>query len=276
MSVSSSSAGGQGAGEDRTQDALAETMEGPVRRLILNRPEKRNALDRELVDALARAFRRAGDDASVRVVTLEGRGKDFCAGADLSALARLTTAPMVENLRDAEALAELFLVIRTLEKPVVARVRGRALAGGCGLAAACDLVLAEESAIFGYPEVQLGFVPAIVLGILRRNVSEKRAFEMISTGKQYPASEMKRFGLVNETFPDAGFDDHADGFVRELAGRSASALSLAKRLLYSQDTTSFSGGISAGVTVNTLARLTADTREGMAAFVRSRTGGSES
>src|SRR5690606_28525689 len=116
-------------------------------------------------------------DDAVRVVTLRGAGKDFSAGADIADLDRSATASVLENLHDADLLAKLFLTIRELRKPVVAIVQGRAIAGGCGLATACDLVLATESASFGYSEVRLGFVPAIVMAVLRRNVSEKRAFD---------------------------------------------------------------------------------------------------
>ncbi|MFL5541388.1 MAG: enoyl-CoA hydratase/isomerase family protein, partial [Longimicrobiaceae bacterium] len=180
---------------------LLVRREGAVARLVLNRPEKRNALNAELVAALKDALRAADADEGVRVVAVEGAGADFCSGADLSALRRIAGASAMENLEDVDALAELFALPRRMGKPVVALVRGRALAGGCGLATACDLVLAAESAQLGYPEVRIGFVPAMVMAILRRNVSEKRAFELIVRGAPVSALEAERIGLVNHVFP---------------------------------------------------------------------------
>ena len=121
-------------------------------------------------------LKNAAEDERVRVAVISGAGKDFCSGADLSALQKIAGASVAENSEDARTLLELFLLIRQLPIPIVAAVTGRALAGGCGLATACDLVLASRSARFGYPEVKIGFVPAMVMAILRRNVSEKRAF----------------------------------------------------------------------------------------------------
>ena len=135
---------------------------GGVARITLNRPEKRNALNSELIEALKDALRRAAEVGDVRVIVLSGAGSDFCSGADLSALQKISTASVAENLEDARSLMELFTLIRSIRVPVVAAVRGRALAGGCGLATACDIVLAARSSRFGYPEVKIGFVPAMV------------------------------------------------------------------------------------------------------------------
>lgn len=241
--------------------------QGAIRRLVLNRPEKRNALNDALVDALVDALRAANADPAVRVVALEGTGADFCAGADLSALRRMSDAPALENLDDADALAELFLLPRRMMKPVVALVRGRALAGGCGLATACDLVLASEDANFGYPEVRIGFVPAMVMAILRRNLSEKRAFELISLGIPVSAAEAERIGLVNRVFPAESFADGAWAFLEELGERSASALRLSKRLLYHSDGMDFEAAVRAGANINVIARMTDDARAGIGSFL---------
>jgi methylglutaconyl-CoA hydratase len=240
---------------------------GPIARIVLNRPEKRNALDGALIAALRGELSRADADPEVRVITVTGAGTDFCAGADLAALQRVSSESVLENLEDVDGLAGLFLQIRHLRRPVVALVRGRALAGGCGLATACDLVLASEGASFGYPEVRIGFVPAMVMAILRRNLSEKRAFEMIATGDVYSAAEAERLGLVTRVYPEAGFDVAAEAFVATLAKRSASALQLSKRLLYNQDGMSFDTAIRAGADLNVLARMTEDTRDGVARFL---------
>jgi methylglutaconyl-CoA hydratase len=249
------------------EPVLLRSSEAGVARLVLNRPERRNALDAALVAALKEALRREDADPETRVVAISGAGEDFCSGADLSSLRAVSEASVLENLEDADALADLFLLLRRLTKPVVALVRGRALAGGAGLATACDLVLAAEGASFGYPEVGIGFVPAMVMAILRRNLPEKRAFEIIATGDPLSAAEAAAAGLVNRVFPEPEFEAAADAFLRRLASRSPSALRLSKRLLYHQDGMTYEAAIRAGADVNVLARMTEDTRAGLRRFL---------
>src|SRR5215207_379916 len=163
--------------------------EGSIRILTLNRPEKRNALNAALVEALKGALRAADASEDLRAIVIRGAGKDFCSGADLESLRKISESSYEENLEDARSLAALFAMIRRVKVPVIAAVHGRALAGGCGLATACDLVIATRSARFGYPEVRIGFVPAMVAAILRRNLSEKRAFELATHGFEFSAAE---------------------------------------------------------------------------------------
>lgn len=255
-------------------EPLLVRREGAVARLVMNRPDKRNALNAGLIAALKAALRQADADRDVRVVALEGAGKDFCSGADLSALRKIAGAGAMENLEDVDELAELFALPRRMRKPVVALVRGRALAGGCGLATACDMVLAAESAQLGYPEVRIGFVPAMVMAILRRNVGEKRAFELIVRGHAITASEAERIGLVNHVFADDAFDAEAAAVLEDLAGRSASAVELSKRLLYNSDGMTFDAAIRAGADVNVVARMTDDMQAGVARFLE-RDGGAK-
>src|SRR5438876_3196817 len=132
-------------------------VDGGVARITLNRPQKRNALNDALVAGLKDSLAKAGDNEAVRVIVITGAGNDFSSGADLSALQKIAIASVEENVEDARSLMDLFLLIRQVEVPVIAAVRGRALAGGCGLATACDIVLATHSARFGYPEVKIGF-----------------------------------------------------------------------------------------------------------------------
>ncbi|HUH12822.1 MAG TPA: enoyl-CoA hydratase/isomerase family protein, partial [Longimicrobiales bacterium] len=202
----------------------------------LNRPRKRNALDGETVSELAGVLQAAEEAHEVRVVLLRGEGPDFCAGADLAELERMAaTSDPLENLDDAAALGQLFIRMRRLRRPIVGAVHGHALAGGAGLATACDMVVAAEDAVFGYPEVHLGFVPAMVMALLRRSVGEKAAFELVALGDRIGAAEAHRLGLVNRLFPAEGFDAAARDYARSLAGRSPSALALIKRLLYGMD-----------------------------------------
>lgn len=254
-------------GEEAVAEVLQIRTEKGVRWLTLNRPNRRNALNAALVQALRDALRDASADPGVRVVVLAGAGLDFCGGADIRELRESLSAPLGENLQAAEALGELFVAIRRCDRPVVAAVQGRALAGGCGLAIACDLVLAAESARFGFPEVQIGFVPAMVMAILRRNVGEKRAFDLVSTGRTVSATEAERLGLLNRVINDKNFSAEVEAFVTALASRSETALRLIKRLLYSQDTMGYEAAIRAGSMVNVLARSSEDARGGIERFL---------
>ena len=243
------------------------SVEGAVARIILNRPEKRNALNEALIAGVKEKLREAAKDENVRVVVIAGAGKDFCSGADLAALQKITQATVDENAEDARSLLDLFLLIRQIPVPVVAAVRGRALAGGCGLATACDIVLASKTARFGYPEVKIGFVPAMVMAILRRNVSEKRAFELITRGAELDAEKAQAFGLVNEIFADESFEGDVALYVNEFEKLSRSAVSLTKTLLYQMDGLSFSAALETGADVNVIARLTTDCQERVAKFL---------
>ncbi|PYS92840.1 MAG: methylglutaconyl-CoA hydratase [Acidobacteria bacterium] len=243
-------------------------VEGAVALITLNRPEKRNALNERVVGGVKAALRAADETQAVRVVLLTGAGVDFCAGADLAALQKISESTVEENLADAQTLSELFVLMRRTSVPVVAAVRGRALAGGCGLATACDIVLAAESARFGYPEVKIGFVPAMVMAILRRNVSEKRAFELIARGAELSAMEAERLGLINHVFADDAFETEVEHYVSGFERVSRTAVMLSKRLLYQMDGLTFDAALAAGVEVNTIARMTEDCRQGIARFLK--------
>lgn len=250
------------------QEIRTEVDDGAgVSRVVLDRPERRNALNASLVSELKDALALAEADDRVRVIAVAGAGPDFCAGADLREVRAAVREGVMANLRDAESLGELFLLLRRLEKPVVALVTGRALGGGAGLATACDLILASEGARIGYPEVRLGFVAAMVMAMLRRSVGERRAFELLATGETLTAEEARSAGLVARVFPEDDFEAAAGEFLSELAGRSASALALTKRLLYQMDGMDFDGAIRTGAEVNALARLTEDCRQGIRRFL---------
>ncbi len=249
------------------QTVLYEASEG-VARITLNRPEKRNALNDVLIAGLKDALRTANDDDEVRAIVVSGAGSDFCSGADLAALQRIANASVEENLDDARSLMELFVLIRSVRQPVIAAVKGRALAGGCGLASACDIVLAARSSRFGYPEVKIGFVPAMVTAILRRNVSEKRAFELVTLGNEISAEEAVAIGLINRLVDDEAFDDEVDAFLQQFTKTSSSAVSLTKRLLYQTDAMSFEDAMRCGVDANVTARMSDDCRKGIERFLR--------
>jgi methylglutaconyl-CoA hydratase len=162
--------------------------------------------------------------------------------------------------------------MRRHPRPVVALVQGRALAGGCGVATAADMIVASKSAQFGYPEVNIGFVPAIVMAMLRRSVGEKRAFEWVAGGEVMSAQTALEHGLVNRVFADESFDAESAAFLLKLASKPPSGVMLSKRLLYHMDAMSFEAAVEAGVEVNALARLTEDCQRGIERFLKKTNG----
>lgn len=249
-------------------ERVAVTLVDGVLTGTLNRPEKKNAIDSRMMDELATLFERAELEAAVRVVVLRGAGKDFCAGMDLTELLESADRTVEQNRAAALRFGGVFLQMRSLPKPVIAVVQGRALAGGCGLATACDLVLAAESAQFGYPEVQRGFVPALVMNMLRRAVGEKIAFDLSATGRLVTAREAERAGLVSRVLPDAEFEAGAEQIVRGIAALSPTALALTKQQLYRLDGVGFEDGIRLSADVNAVSRTTPDFRSAIAAFLK--------
>ena len=257
-----------------TQEVVRVREAQGVLTLWLNRPEKRNALNGPMVEALHEALVRAEERPGVKVILLRGRGPDFCAGADLDELERTTRQGPDASLAEAEGLGSLFLRMRRHPLPVIAAVHGRALAGGCGLATACDLIVASETAEFGYPEIHLGFVPAMVMAILRLKIGESRAFELVSLGGRIPASEAMEMGLVNRVFSEEKYEEDLQGFAQDLALRPSEALTLTKHLLYELADLSMGEGIARGAQVNVEARQTQACREGVEAFLQRRKSGS--
>jgi methylglutaconyl-CoA hydratase len=254
--------------KEMSDNPVLYSVDGAVARITLNRPEKRNALNDAVIAGIKQGLLEASEDEHVRVVVISGAGKDFCSGADLSALQKIAGASVADNSEDARSLLELFSSIRQLPIPVIAAVTGRALAGGCGLASACDLVLASASARFGYPEVRIGFVPAMVMAILRRNVSEKRAFELITRGEEMTAGQAKEIGLVNQVFSDESFAADVDAYVKRFEELSKQAIALTKGLLYQIDGLAFIEALETGADVNVIARMTEDCQKGIARFLQ--------
>jgi len=246
---------------------LSVRTEG-VLTLTLNRPEKRNALDTAMIEALHQALDAADLDAGTRVVAVRGAGKDFCAGMDLDELLASADRTPQENFESAFRFGELFIRLRGLSQPVVAVVHGRALAGGLGLATACDLVLAHPRAAFGYPEIQRGFVPAMVIALLRRTVGEKMAFDLVATGRLLGAAEALGAGLVSRILSEREFEAEADAVLRQLAAASPTAAALTKKQFYEIEGRSFRDAIRLGAEVNALARTTGDFRAAIQKFLR--------
>ena len=242
--------------------------DGPVATLVLNRPEKRNALNAAMVTALKEGLDAAQADDAVRVVVLTGAGSAFSAGADLSALRALRSATPMENRADSARLADLFKQIYTHPKPVIAKINGHAIAGGSGLASVCDLSLAVEGAKMGFTEVRIGFVPAIVMIFVRRKLGETATRDLLLRGRLITTGEAARLGLITRTVPPDELDAEVHALAHEMAREtSGSALALTKRLLAQVDGMSLDEALSYATDLNALARSTADCQAGIDAFL---------
>jgi methylglutaconyl-CoA hydratase len=245
-----------------------------VGRLTLARPEKKNALDRQMAEEIVKGLEDLAAMPETRVVVIHGEGDDFCAGADLEALEALLDTGREAQLEDARALGRVFTSIRQLRVPVIAAVRGRALAGGAGLATACDIVLAHPSATFAYPEVRIGFVPAMVMTILRRIVPERHAFDLVVTGRTLSAAEAEELGLVSRVLSADAFDTAVDEVCQTIAKSPPEAVRRTKKLFYELEGRPFESGVAHGAQANAEARMTEEFREGVRRFLERRRGSS--
>lgn len=237
--------------------------------ITLNRPEKRNALDDAMVGELGVAFQQAARDQNVKVIIVRGAGPAFCAGADLEYLSRIAKYDLEENRADSNKLAQLFKTIYELRKPVIAAVHGPALAGGCGLASVCDIVIAtEESASFGYTEVRIGFIPAVVMIFLIKRVGEGKARELVLRGNTISANEAAAIGLVNIVVPAAVFEQTIEKLVSDLLqNNSLLAMGLCKEMLSKLHGLNLMEALDFAANMNAAARMTPDCKEGIAAFL---------
>lgn len=236
--------------------------------ITLNRPEKRNALSFELVTALKEVFKQAEADDSCKVIVLKGSGEAFCAGADLAYLQQLQTNTFDENLADSRHLMELFQLIYHSTKVVIAQVNGPALAGGCGLATVCDFAFATPESSFGYTEVKIGFVPAIVMVFLVRKVAEKTARALLLTGDVFDAEKALAYQLINRVVPAEQLEEEVFKFASKLCKQtSAQSLSLVKEMLAQVQSMDVNTALEYAAQTNAKARATDDCKKGIAAFL---------
>lgn len=236
--------------------------------ITLNRPEKRNALSYEMVSEIKLAFMNAEADKECKVIVIKGSGEAFCAGADLAYLQQLQTNTFDENLADSRHLMELFQFIYHSKKVVVSQINGPALAGGCGLASVCDFSFATPESTFGYTEVKIGFVPAIVMVFLVRKVAEKNAREMLLTGDVFKADKALQYGLINYIIEPEELDDVVFKFAQKLCKQtSMQSVELIKEMLANVQSMDVNEALEYAAQTNAKARATDDCKRGIAAFL---------
>ena len=242
---------------------------GDIATITLRRPEKRNAISTEMTSDLMNAFGEI-EASSARVAILTGEGKAFCSGIDLAALQAIATQSPLENLEDARRFALLLRRIWSFPKPTIAAVNGAAVAGGCGIATLCDFTLAVPEATFGYPEVRIGFLPAIVAVFLVRQISEKHARDLLLTGRIIDAAEAQRLGLVTEVAPAAELMSAAQKLAATLLESSPTSLLKTKKLLGDIAAPELERALELAIAESVQIRTTADFREGLASFLDKR------
>jgi methylglutaconyl-CoA hydratase len=247
---------------------LVSEVDG-VKTIMLNRPERRNAMTPEMQDELIAALEKAAA-GHCRVVVLTGAGEAFCAGLDLQHLQAIADKSQSEHVADAERVARLFRTLYELPKPTIAVVHGAAIAGGTGLATICDFTLAAPGVKFGFTEVKIGFVPALVSAFLTLAIGDKRSRDLLLTGRLFSSEEAERLGLVNHVYPAEELADRASLLANCLKTNSPQSMAATKQLMAAQNRVWLDAAIAHALTANSEARAMHDFREGVASFLEKR------
>jgi methylglutaconyl-CoA hydratase len=242
---------------------------GEIARMTLNRPDKRNAVTTTMIAELLTAFD-VIEKSHTRVVILTGAGTCFCAGMDLEMLAAIAKQSPAENQEDSRRIAKLLRRIWSFPRPMIAAVNGAAYAGGCGIATLCDFTLAVPEAKFGYTEVKIGFLPAIVSVFLTRQIGEKRSRDLLLTGRIIDAPAAKEYGLITEVVATGTLMERANALADELIAASPSSLARAKHLLTSSAAAALDHDLERAILENARIRCTPDFKEGVASFLEKR------
>jgi methylglutaconyl-CoA hydratase len=251
-------------------DEIRLEMDPPSALIVLNRPHVRNALSPGLFEAFSRALEEIKPRSDIAGVIVTGEGTAFSAGADLNILKDVTALSTEESRQDSLQFMNFFRRLSTFPKPVIAAVNGPAIGGGCGLATACDIVLAVQEAVFAYTEVKVGFVPALVSFFLLRTCGDKKARELLLTARPFTALEAREFGLVNEIVAADQLLPKARELIRLIAGNSPTAVGLAKGLIRDLQALSLDQALASAVHLNALVRNTDDFKEGITSFLEKR------
>ena len=250
-------------------DTLTFAVNSGVALITLNRPEKRNAISTQMIEDLLAALDEA-EHSSARVVIITGAGKAFCSGMDLDALKALASQSHEENIEDSRRMARMFRRIWSFPKPLIAAVNGPAIAGGCGIATLCEFTIAVPEAKFGYTEVRIGFIPAIVSVFLIRQIGEKLARDLLLTGRIFEADEARQLGLVNQVVEPEKLMDTARILAAALAESSPTSITRTKRLLVACAAESVDRALERAIQENAYIRSTPDFKEGLSSFLEKR------
>ena len=249
---------------------IAVERHGPVEHLTLNRPEVRNAFNDEVISEITAWARAAAGDPALRVVVLAGAGKVFSAGADAAWMARMIDYSHDDNVKDARAMAGMFHALDTLPAAVIGRIHGAALGGGCGLAAVCDIVVADETAVFGFTETKLGILPAVISPFVLPKIGPSAARELFLTGMRFSASRAREIGLVHEVVSNEGLDAAVQHYIDELLGAAPSAVAAAKTLIPKVWGQAAADAVAITAEAIATQRVSAEGQDGLRAFLDKR------
>ena len=249
---------------------LTARRDGPVEHITLNRPDVRNAFNEHLIEELTRWAEATAVDKSVRCIVLSGAGKAFCAGADVTWMAKMASYTQEENLRDAEAAARMFWSLDTLPVPLIGRIHGAALGGGSGLAAVCDIVVAEEAAVFGFTEVKLGILPAVISPYALAKIGRSAVRELFLTGMRFNAQRAKEIGLVHAVVPFDRLDAKVAEYVSEVLSAGPEAIAAAKALIPKAWSRLPADAIEITAQAIAARRVSREGQEGLKAFLEKR------
>jgi methylglutaconyl-CoA hydratase len=243
---------------------------GPVVRVTLNRPDVRNAFNEDLIAELTTWANSVKPDAETRVAVLAGAGRSFCAGADLAWMSKMVAYSHDENVRDARAMATLFEALDRLPVPLIGRVHGAALGGGAGLAAVCDIVIAAEDTVFGFTEVKLGIVPAVISPYVIAKIGASAARELFLTGGRFSAARAREIGLVHAIGTEEDLDRMIARYVNEVQTAGPLAVAAAKKLIAEVSRQDRTGAMEYSIDAIAVQRVSAEGQEGMRAFLDKR------
>jgi len=251
-------------------DTILYERRGQVAWVTLGRPEVHNAFNAKMIEEMTEAVHRVKEDGAVRIVVLTGRGKSFCAGADLNWLREIVGYSFEQNLEESMALADVLFQLYVLPKPTIAMVNGAAIGGGTGFLSACDMAVAAEEAVFGLSEVKIGLVPAAISPYVLRKIGESKAREYFLTGKRISARKAQEIGLVNEVVPLEKLSESIDRLIENLLTSGPEAMAQCKELISRtsneriEDIKEFTANMIAGL------RVSKEGQEGMASFLEKR------
>ncbi len=238
-----------------------------IANIILNRPEKMNSLDENLISELTGLFNDFNTNDEVKCIVLSGAGGNFCSGLFLDYLQKISEFDIEQNKEDSIRFKNMLLSIYNCSKPVVAKVSGYAIAGGCGIATCCDFIIADETAKFGYTEVKIGFIPAIVMMFLLKRISETHAKDLLLTSRIISSNEALKMGLINQVVPSAELDSKVDEITGILMKNSSSSIKLTKEMLSNISGMSFENALAYACDMNAITRMTDDCKAGIANFL---------
>ncbi len=241
-----------------------------TKKIILNRPEKRNSLDEEMIEELTGAVNSFSSDKETRSIVITGAGGNFCSGLYLDYLQKISQYDIIENKNDSRRFMDMLLAIYNCSKPVIASVEGYALAGGCGIASACDLIVTTKNAQFGYTEVKIGFIPAIVMVFLLKKVSESRAKDMLLTSKFISGEEAHKIGFANYVCEDNELEATTNSLTRDLNKLPMSSLAMTKEMFCNVSSMSFEAALEYALNMNAITRMTEECRNGVKNFLTKR------